>query len=93
MSHSKSWNCWLRGLHLPESALRREDRQGKREEAGKELKKFWRRLGMDFFYVKKQLAGHTEDTMTIATEAAENDHSHGRDSPGEIGSVTCRVGV
>src|SRR5438034_9996319 len=37
---------------------------------------------------EKALAGHTEDTITIATEAAENAVRMAVISPEEIGSVT-----
>src|SRR2546426_11982079 len=55
---------------------------------GQELEKVLEKVRNGLLLREKSLAGHTEDTITIATEAAENAVRMAGISPDEIGTVT-----
>src|SRR5437879_6092070 len=77
------------GVSIPreriETATIVRERERKR---GKELEKVLEKVRHGLLLREKAVAGHTEDTMTIATEAAENAIRMAGISPGEIGGVT-----
>ncbi|HEX9429083.1 MAG TPA: hypothetical protein VF944_01765 [Candidatus Bathyarchaeia archaeon] len=72
MSHSKVGIVGY-GVYIPreriETAKIVREREKKR---GKELEKVLEKVRHGLLLREKAVAGHTEDTMTIATEAAEN---------------------
>ena len=88
MSHSKVGIVGY-GVYIPreriETAKIVREREKKR---GKELEKVLEKVRHGLLLREKAVAGHTEDTMTIATEAAENAIRMAGISPGEIGGVT-----
>jgi hydroxymethylglutaryl-CoA synthase len=77
------------GVYIPweriETAKIVKEREKKR---GKELEKVLEKVRHGLLLREKALAGHTEDTITIATEAAENAIRMAGISPDEIGGVT-----
>jgi len=77
------------GVYIPweriETAKIVRERERKR---GQELEKVLEKVRNGLLLREKSLAGHTEDTITIATEAAENAVRMAGISPDEIGSVT-----
>src|SRR2546428_6766588 len=88
MSHSKVGIVGY-GVYIPrdriESVKIVKEREKKRR---KELEKVLEKVRHGLLLREKAVAGHTEDTMTIATEAAENAIRMAGISPGEIGGVT-----
>ncbi len=88
MSHSRAGIVGY-GVYIPreriETAKIVKERERKR---GKELEKVLEKVRHGLMLREKALAGHTEDTITIATEAAENAIRMAGISPEEIGSVT-----
>ncbi|HZY93545.1 MAG TPA: hydroxymethylglutaryl-CoA synthase [Candidatus Bathyarchaeia archaeon] len=88
MSHSKVGVVGY-GVYIPweriETAKIVREQEKKR---GKELEKVLEKVRHGLLLREKALAGHTEDTITIATEAAENALRMSGISPDEIGSVT-----
>src|SRR6059036_694761 len=88
MSHGKVGIVGY-GVYIPreriETAKIVREREKKR---GKELEKVLEKVRHGLLLREKALAGHTEDTITIATEAAENAIRMAGISPGEIGGVT-----
>ncbi len=88
MSHSRVGIVGY-GVYIPweriETAKIVRDRERKR---GKELEKVLEKVRHGLLLREKALAGHTEDTITIATEAAENAIRMAGISPDEIGGVT-----
>jgi hydroxymethylglutaryl-CoA synthase len=77
------------GVYIPreriETATIVREREKKR---GKELEKVLEKVRHGLLLREKSVAGHTEDTITIATEAAENAIRMAGISPEEIGTVT-----
>jgi len=77
------------GVYIPreriETATIVREREKKR---GKELEKVLEKVRHGLLLREKSVAGHTEDTITIATEAAENAVRMAGISPEEIGGVT-----
>lgn len=88
MSHSRAGVVGY-GVYIPweriETAKIVRERERKR---GKELEKVLEKVRHGLLLREKALAGHSEDTITIATEAAENAIRMAGISPEEIGSVT-----
>src|SRR5256712_7421272 len=77
------------GVYIPweriETAKIVRERESKR---GQELEKVLEKVRNGLLLREKALAGHTEDTITIATEAAENAVRMAGITPAENGSVT-----
>ncbi len=77
------------GVYIPreriETATIVKEREKKR---GKELEKVLEKVRHGLLLREKSVAGHTEDTITIATEAAQNAVRMAGISPEEIGGVT-----
>jgi len=77
------------GVYIPweriETAKIVREREKKR---GKELEKVLEKVRHGLLLREKSVASHTEDTITIATEAAENAIRMAGVSPQDIGSVT-----
>ncbi len=77
------------GVYIPweriETAKIVREREKKR---GKELEKVLEKVRHGLLLREKSVASHTEDTITIATEAAENAIKMAGISPEEIGGVT-----
>ncbi len=88
MSHSKVGIVGY-GVYIPreriETATIVKEREKKR---GKELEKVLEKVRHGLLLREKSVAGLTEDTITIATEAAENAVRMAGISPEEIGGVT-----
>src|SRR6059036_1132903 len=88
MSHGKVGIVGY-GVYIPreriETAKIVRERERKR---GQELEKVLEKVRNGLLLREKSLAGHTEDTITIATEAAENAVCMAGISPDEIGIVT-----
>ncbi len=77
------------GVYIPWERIETEKIVRERErKRGKELEKVIEKVRHGLLLREKALAGHTEDTITIATEAAENAVRMAGISPEEIGSVT-----
>src|SRR5881409_2995896 len=77
------------GVYIPWERIETEKIVRERErKRGKELEKVIEKVRHGLLLREKSLAGHTEDTITIATEAAENAIRMAGISPEEIGSVT-----
>jgi 3-hydroxy-3-methylglutaryl CoA synthase len=77
------------GVYIPWERIETEKIVRERErKRGKELEKVLEKVRHGLLLREKALAGHTEDTITIATEAAENAVRMAGISPDEIGSVT-----
>src|SRR2546427_1903581 len=77
------------GVCIPWERIETEKIVREREKKrGKELEKVLEKVRHGLMLREKALAGHTEDTITIATEAAENAIRMAGISPQEIGSVT-----
>ena len=88
MSHSKAGIVGY-GVYIPWERIETEKIVKEREKKrGKELEKVLEKVRHGLLLREKALAGHTEDTITIATEAAENAIRMAGISPEEIGSVT-----
>src|SRR6266436_1448894 len=88
MSHSKVGIVGY-GVYIPWERIETEKIVRERErKRGKELEKVLEKVRHGLLLREKALAGHTEDTITIATEAAENAVRMAGISPDEIGSVT-----
>src|SRR5690242_21344502 len=76
------------GVYIPWERIETEKIVRERErKRGKELEKVLEKVRHGLLLREKALAGHTEDTITIATEAAENAVRMAGISPDEIGSV------
>ncbi len=77
------------GVYIPreriETAAIVREREKKR---GKELEKVLEKVRHGLLLKEKSVAGHSEDTITIATEAAQNAVRMAGISPQEIGGVT-----
>src|SRR5437879_4096382 len=88
MSHSKVGIVGY-GVYIPrersETAKIVRELEQKR---AKELEKVLEKVTHGRLLREKAVAGHTEDTMTSATEAAENAIRMAGIAPGEIGGVT-----
>ncbi len=88
MSHSRVGIVGY-GVYIPreriETATIVREREKKR---GKELEKVLEKVRHGLLLREKSVAGLTEDTITIATEAAENAVRMAGIPPNEIGSVT-----
>ncbi len=88
MNHSRAGIVGY-GVYIPreriETAKIVREREKKR---GKELEKVLEKVRHGLLLKEKSVAGLTEDTITIATEAAENAVRMAGISPVEIGSVT-----
>src|SRR2546421_10001647 len=79
------------GVYIPWERIETEKIVRERErKRGKELERVLEKVRHGLLLREKALAGHTEDTITIATEAAENAVRMAGISPGEIGTVTAR---
>ena len=77
------------GVYIPWERIETEQIVRERErKRGKELEKVLEKVRHGLLLKDKALAGHTEDTITMATEAAENAVRMAGISPDEIGSVT-----
>jgi hydroxymethylglutaryl-CoA synthase len=77
------------GVYIPWERIETEKIVRERErKSGKELEKVLEKVRHGLLLREKAIAGHTEDTITIATEAAENAVRMAGISPEEIGSVT-----
>ena len=77
------------GVYIPWERIETEQIVRERErKRGKELEKVIEKVRHGLLLREKAIAGHTEDTITIATEAAENALRMAGISPDEIGSVT-----
>src|SRR2546427_4034339 len=77
------------GVYIPWERIETEKIVRERErKRGKELERVLEKVRHGLLLREKALAGHTEDTITIATEAAENAVRMAGIAPDEIGSVT-----
>ncbi len=77
------------GVYIPRERIETEKIVRERErKRGKELEKVIEKVRHGLLLREKALAGHTEDTITIATEAAENAVRMAGISPDEVGIVT-----
>ena len=77
------------GVYIPWERIETEKIVRERErKRGKELEKVLEKVRHGLLLREKALAGHTEDTITMATEAAENAVRMAGISPDEIGGVT-----
>src|SRR2546427_5301579 len=77
------------GVYIPWERIETEKIVRERErKRGKELERVLEKVRHGLLLREKALAGHTEDTITIATEAAENAVRMAGISPDEIGTVT-----
>jgi len=77
------------GVYIPWERIETEKIVRERErKRGKELEKVLEKVRHGLLLREKALAGHTEDTITMATEASENAVRMAGISPDEIGSVT-----
>src|SRR2546430_17665272 len=77
------------GVYIPWERIETEKIVRERErKRGKELEKVIEKVRHGLLLREKALAGHTEDTITIATEAAENAVRMAGISPEEIWTVT-----
>jgi hydroxymethylglutaryl-CoA synthase len=77
------------GVYIPWERIETEKIVREREQKrGKELEKVLEKVRHGLLLKEKALAGHTEDTITIATEAAANAVRMSGISAEEIGSVT-----
>src|SRR2546425_10629895 len=77
------------GVYLPWERIETEKIVRERErKRGKELERVLEKVRHGLLLREKALAGHTEDTITIATEAAENAVRMAGISPEKIGSLT-----
>src|SRR5207237_8821671 len=77
------------GVYIPWDRSETEKIVRERErKRGKELERVLEKVRHGLLLREKALAGHTEDTITIATEAAENAVRMAGIDPEEIGSVT-----
>lgn len=77
------------GVYIPWERIETEKIVREREKKrGKELEKVLEKVRHGLLLKEKALAGHTEDTITIATEAAENAVRMAGISPEDIGGVT-----
>src|SRR2546422_3593228 len=80
------------GVYIPWERIETEKIVRERErKRGKELERVLEKVRHGLLLREKALAGHTEDTITIATEAAENAVRMAGISPGEIGTLTARA--
>src|SRR2546427_2272064 len=81
------------GVYIPWERIETEKIVRERErKRGKELERVLEKVRHGLLLREKALAGHTEDTITIATEAAENAVRMAGISPDEIGTVTAGSG-
>src|SRR6266705_1478448 len=77
------------GVYIPWERIETEKIVRERErKRGKELERVLEKVRHGLLLRETALAGHTEDTITIATEAAENAVRMAGISPDEIGTVT-----
>ncbi len=77
------------GVYIPWERIETETIVRERErKSGKELEKVLEKVRYGLLLKEKALAGHTEDAITIATEAAENAVRMAGVDPEEIGTVT-----
>src|SRR2546426_6125791 len=77
------------GVYIPWERIETEKIVRERErKRGKELEKVLEKVRHGLLLREKALAGHTEDTITIATEAAENAVRMAGKSPDEFGNIT-----
>lgn len=77
------------GVYIPRERIETETIVRERErKRGKELEKVLEKVRHGLLLKEKALAGHTEDTITIATEAADNAVRMAGISPEEVGIVT-----
>src|SRR3989475_6892575 len=77
------------GVYIPWERIETEKIVRERErKRGKELERVLEKVRHGLLLREKALAGHTEDTITIATEAAENAVRMAGVSPDEVGNVT-----
>src|SRR6266704_1303031 len=76
------------GVYIPCERIETEKIVRERErKRGKELEKVLEKVRHGLLLREKALAGHTEDTITIATEAAENAVRMAGISPDEIETI------
>src|SRR2546422_10851529 len=79
------------GVYIPWERIETEKIVRERErKRGKELERVLEKVRHGLLLREKALAGHTEDTITIATEAAENAVRMAGTSPRGSRSVTAR---
>src|SRR6266705_1033667 len=82
------------GVYIPWERIETEKIVRERErKRGKELEKVLEKVRHGLLLKEKALAGHTEDTITIATEAAENAVRMAGISPDEIRSGRIKYGL
>ncbi len=88
MSHSKVGVVGY-GVYIPWERIETAKVVREREhKSGRELEKVLEKVRHGLLLREKSLAGHSEDTITIATEAADNAIRMAGISPQEVGSVT-----
>src|SRR2546428_1564846 len=79
------------GVYIPWERIETEKIVRERErKRGKELERVLEKVRHGLLLREKALAGHTEDTITIATEAAENAVRMAGRSPDENGTAHAR---